>query len=251
MNQRLIRVLLADDVPANLRAVKRLLSRHNCDVTLAHDGQEAVSVARATDFDIVLLDIQMPIMDGLKACQEIRRIPGRNNIPIIAMSARGAESDRAACHAAGMTDCLPKPIDIDALLKLIEAIRTESSLQLNSQSCEPQKRSAILDLDDTMRRVQGEQAIFALFVKQFEDKSDSLHQEIEQFAEQDNWEALSHAAHKLRGIAANLGAKQLQSISADIERAAEMQQHASVAKLVDQLPLAINKVSQAVKDIAG
>ncbi len=88
MNQTPIRILLADDVAANRRAMKRLLSRRGCDITLVDNGQEAVEQFGDGAFDIVLLDLQMPVMDGYEAVRRIRESNdsrGRS-IPIIAMS---------------------------------------------------------------------------------------------------------------------------------------------------------------------
>ena len=118
------RVLVAEDNAVNQILIEAILKRmgHFCDVV--SNGIEAVRQAQAAHYDVVLMDMQMPEMDGLAATREIRRIettqPGAGHLPIVAMTANAMAEDRAACFAAGMNDYVSKPIDVAELQAAIE-----------------------------------------------------------------------------------------------------------------------------------
>jgi signal transduction histidine kinase/DNA-binding NarL/FixJ family response regulator/HPt (histidine-containing phosphotransfer) domain-containing protein len=112
-----LRVLVVDDQPVNLEVTADLLGAVGLRVELAHDGQEALDRLSRSDApcDLVLMDMQMPRLDGLQATAAIRRLPGRAGLPIIAMTANAFAADRAACLAAGMNDYISKPVELARL----------------------------------------------------------------------------------------------------------------------------------------
>jgi len=111
-----LRILVAEDNRTNQQVVRKLLEKMGCLVTIAEDGAAALALAEAEDFDTILMDCQMPVMDGLEATRKLRAEGGRNaQTPIIALTANGFETDRLSCLAAGMTDFLAKPINKNAL----------------------------------------------------------------------------------------------------------------------------------------
>jgi PAS domain S-box-containing protein len=115
------RILAVDDNEVNLQIARELLEDIGIQVDLALNGQEALQRVRATSYDMVLMDMQMPVMDGLEATRAIRAMPGRASLPIVAMTANAMNQDRDQCLAAGMNDFLAKPIDPERLLALVEA----------------------------------------------------------------------------------------------------------------------------------
>ena len=115
------RVLLAEDNPVNQQVAAAFLQAGGLEVTLAENGVEAVEWVRKTRFDIVLMDMQMPDMDGTQATRLIRKLPQGIGLPIIAMTAAALESDRQECLAAGMNAHLAKPIDAELLVKTLLA----------------------------------------------------------------------------------------------------------------------------------
>jgi two-component system sensor histidine kinase/response regulator len=109
-------VLLAEDNPVNQMIARRMLERLGYAVTVARNGREAVDQARTTRFDAVLMDVQMPEMNGLEATQAIRSMEqGGPRLPIIALTANAMQGDQAQCLAAGMDAYLTKPVDMQAL----------------------------------------------------------------------------------------------------------------------------------------
>lgn len=114
------RILLAEDDEINQEVARDLLEvGGQLNITVASDGLEAVALAGAANFDLILLDIQMPNMDGLDACRAIRALPGHASTPIIAMTANAFSEDRQRCLESGMDDFIAKPVDPEALFTLL------------------------------------------------------------------------------------------------------------------------------------
>jgi CheY-like chemotaxis protein len=125
-------VLLAEDNPVNQKLAHRLLDKLGCRVDQAANGSEAVRMADRFPYDLILMDVQMPEMDGYEATAEIRKLQnGHRHVPIVAMTAHALNGDRERCLEAGMDDYLSKPVSFEALSA---AIRTWSQADRGSNS---------------------------------------------------------------------------------------------------------------------
>lgn len=132
-----LRVLLAEDTPANCHVVRAILEKRGHEVTVAADGRQAVEAVRQHPFDLVLMDVQMPEMDGLEAAAAIRALEHRTGsppLPIIAMTAHAMKGDRHRCLAAGMNAYLAKPIDAHKLIELVESLAQRPERSASEQS---------------------------------------------------------------------------------------------------------------------
>lgn len=116
-------ILLAEDNPVSQMVANALLTRRGHRVTVAKDGSEAVCAVENGRFDAILMDVQMPVMDGLEATRTIRRLPdGKGRLPIIAMTASAAEDDAARCLAAGMDGHIAKPLDAGRVMEMLKPL---------------------------------------------------------------------------------------------------------------------------------
>jgi PAS domain S-box-containing protein len=115
-----VRVLLVEDTPLNQQVASEFLRNAKLDVTVADNGQEALDLLEHNSFEVILMDIQMPVMDGLEATKMIRENPKVSHLPIIAMSAGVTLDEQEKCHLVGMSDFIPKPINPVQMLEKIQ-----------------------------------------------------------------------------------------------------------------------------------
>jgi CheY-like chemotaxis protein len=108
-------ILLAEDNEINREVAQELLLAAGLRLDVAEDGSQALNMAQAARYDLILMDVQMPVMDGLDATRLIRKLPAYNNVPILALTANAYDDDVAVCLAAGMTAHVAKPVDPDLL----------------------------------------------------------------------------------------------------------------------------------------
>jgi hypothetical protein len=115
------RVLIVDDDIRNIFALSSVLEDYGMDIRTADNGREAIGIAQKERLDVILMDIMMPEMDGLETTREIRKLPGCNDLPIVAVTAKAMKGDRERCIEAGAWDYLSKPVDRDQLLSVLKA----------------------------------------------------------------------------------------------------------------------------------
>jgi CheY-like chemotaxis protein len=126
--KRAFRVLLAEDVKLNQVLTQRLLSRSGYQIDIADNGQQAVDAVRRGDYDVILMDVQMPEMDGIEATRVIRALPPeKSSIPIIALTAQADVNTEDELRAAGMDDYISKPINFDILFSKLSALAAKQS----------------------------------------------------------------------------------------------------------------------------
>lgn len=227
-------ILLVEDNLVNQEVAKELLSSVNLNVTIANNGQEACALLKKQDFELVLMDIQMPIMDGISATQEIRSWQGKyQDLPIFAMTAHNLKGDSEKSISAGMNKHITKPIvpkilfeALSAYLMYSDAVlvsSTEGVLESNEPNEQLNRDSEIenlpgLELVDALERVAGNKSILIKLLGLFQQQQQNFVDEFADSIEQGDMETTIRLAHTLKGSAANSGAMTLSSIASDLER---------------------------------
>ncbi len=224
------RILLVEDNDINQQIAVELLEGAGAKVKVANNGREAVEILSADpqpQFEVVLMDLQMPEMDGYQATAKLRADSRFKNLPIIAMTAHATLEERQRCLAAGMNDHISKPIDPANLFETVGRFYKPSGGAPSSQPVGQvaEKKSTKLppveglDTRDGLARVGGNQELYLKLLRRFvEQQADAASQISAQLSAGDHATA-ERGAHTVKGVAGNLGAKPVQAAAAELEKA--------------------------------
>jgi CheY-like chemotaxis protein/HPt (histidine-containing phosphotransfer) domain-containing protein len=218
---RRLRVLVVEDNAVNQMLIVRLLERLGHEIVVRGNGQEAVETYEAGTFDLVLMDLQMPVMDGLTATTIIRqqetRHPDRRRLPIVAVTAAAMRGDRERCLAAGMDDYLTKPIKPEDLTAMLN--RLFPDLSAAAVRCAPAESAPepTFDLTAALTYVDGDRALLDELLDTFAQDTPVRLEAIREAAT--GWEAteLIREAHTLKGVLKVLGATRAAGLAKDLE----------------------------------
>jgi signal transduction histidine kinase/DNA-binding response OmpR family regulator len=229
------RILVAEDYEINQVVVREFLTRFGFECQLVSDGQEAVEKATTRQFDLVLMDCQMPEMDGFQATEEIRKVEltghglsrSGSRLPVIALTANAISGDREVCIASGMDDYLSKPINKNALLDVLRkwlprqpVAQADHGNGVTSASGAGSTASGSItgfDRNQLIHQCFGDVDLAIELLKMFEVRGASSLKEIKKAVADENRKALNHISHGIKGIAGNLCAHGLQKSAAQLE----------------------------------
>jgi signal transduction histidine kinase/CheY-like chemotaxis protein/HPt (histidine-containing phosphotransfer) domain-containing protein len=253
------RVLLVEDNELNREVALGLLSDANLSIDVAENGEVAVRMTAMDTYDLVLMDMQMPVMDGITATRAIRSNPQLRSLPIIAMTANVMANDIEQCIEAGMNDHVAKPIDPDALfaalLRWIKPRNTENPSQKAAPpianpgappiapDSDPLEIAGI-DTKSALRRTGGNRKRYESLLRRFAEPSAGAIEEIRAALAAGDTSTAARAAHSMKGAAANLGAGALAEIAARTETAITTGQ--GVPEALHSLAVSYETVSAAI-----
>ena len=217
------RVLLADDVDVNLEVAQLLMHAVGLQVEIARNGREAVDKARMTAYALIMMDVQMPEMNGLEATQAILQIANRSHTPILAMTANAYDEDRRKCFDAGMVDFIAKPVDPDTLYAMLLKWLPRTDLPVISPYDEDdfaetppeqpptllERLAAIpgLDVENGLARVRGSEDKYAQVIELYLVGHEHDPEKLPAALDADDMELAEQLTHTLKGSASLIGAK--------------------------------------------
>jgi len=219
-NRRKLNVLLAEDNAVNQQLAVRLLEKYGHIVTVASNGHSALDLLKKAKFDLVLMDVQMPVMDGFQATAAIRQEEASSgkHLPIVAMTAHTMAGDRERCLQAGMDAYISKPIGGDELNALVEQIVQLGSI---SPPQPPQSAAAaVLDTGEALNRLQGDKELLADLAEVFLRDYPAQLADLRNSLDCGDARGLSRAAHSLKGSVANFGARRVFEAALELEKTA-------------------------------
>ncbi len=222
--QRSLRLLLVEDNLVNQKLATRLLEKLGHEVKLAVNGKEAVEVCSAEKFDLILMDIQMPVMGGMEATAKIREHEQQtgNRTPILAMTAHAMKGDQEKCLEGGMDGYISKPIRVDLLRSEIVRLTEErrGARNMKERQGNPEEKRQPVNLQELLARVENDwdliRELSAIFKEDFPRYAETLRQAIEL----KNLAQAADAAHALKGMLSNLAASRAAEIASEIEQLA-------------------------------
>lgn len=212
------RVLLAEDNRVNQQLIIEYLRRVDAVVCVVSNGREAVERVAEQPFDVILMDLQMPVLDGLDATRQIRKMVDKHDVPIIALTASAMPGDKERCLGVGMNGYVTKPVSkLDLYNNLLQWVKPQGVEQAGIMEVKPPDMIGILDLQDALKRLeQDKEALRILFKLFMSEHKDDLW-EIRSALRRQQPEVASKLLHTLKGVSANISAARLQLVAGELE----------------------------------
>ncbi len=252
-----VRLLVVEDYPPSQDVARLHLESMGHQVDLAEDGSEAVKLAEVNEYDLILMDVQMPVMDGYTATRQIRKMDNANaRTPILALTANAESDTHSTCLEAGMNDVLTKPIRRGPLLKIVAEWTQPSQPGSGAGPCDlagpdqpplpdppgPTETDAagpcqagVFDFQQAVREFGGNADLVRNVMRSFLDQAADQMQQLRKALAESDAQTLRSEAHKIKGGAANLTANSLAAVASSIEELAENEQLDQIDAFLEQM----------------
>lgn len=201
-------ILLVEDSSMNQRMVTAMLKKKRCRVVVANNGLEALEEFNSQSFDLILMDIQMPVMDGFEATQRIRgeERGSKRHTPIVAMTAYDTKEDEQECLKAGMDRYLSKPIDVNRLYSIVEEVISTGEGE-EEEKREEKKTSLFGDRESMVQQMGGDEELVKEVVEVFTQDVTYVVKDMERALMIKDFQKIERLAHGLKGALGNMGAE--------------------------------------------
>jgi len=243
-----LKILLAEDNLTNQKLATRILEKRNHSVAVVANGREALEALEQDTFDLVLMDMQMPEMDGFEATSLLRdqeKTTGRHQ-PVVAMTALAMNGDRERCLAVGMDGYISKPIrpqELDDILDAYIAQKTNATPQNEPEAV----TSGSVDVEQLFDRIDDDRSFLAELVEIFRREYPQNVKAVKTAIDSKNGSDLQHAAHALKGALGNLSACGAASMAADLERMGRLLDLSNAQSTLDRLVVELTNVTRALE----
>jgi two-component system sensor histidine kinase/response regulator len=252
-------ILVVEDNTTNQLVARGFLEKMGLIVDIANDGEEAVSKTSSQEYDLVLMDLQMPQMDGFEATRRIRAMKQGSNLPIIAMTAAVMQGDKDATQAVGMNGHIGKPINVDELISTLitwvpHRFEKVEDAFVPVESGENSGRAMIestsdFDFNVTLGWLGGDRTSLKKILTFFQLDLEKINHELHDARLQGDWTIIKNIAHKLNGTAGNLGAFALQREAAALEAELMKESHADASALQEQVKQAMELCKRFINEL--
>ncbi|MCX6984552.1 MAG: response regulator, partial [Lentisphaerae bacterium] len=250
------KVLLVEDNEINQKVAIAILSKMSIKPDIAPNGAEAVRILEGKTYDLILMDIQMPVMDGIEATKIIRDKNSKvinHAVPIIAMTAHALKGDREKCIAAGMNDYVSKPVKpghlSEAISRQFAGYKHTGQQAENGKIEEKAVDSIIFDVDSLMERISGDREFFEELVKLFIEDTPKHFASLKNAFKDKDVEAIQHIAHTIKGSAGNFGAASLQKVAFSLEQTAKTGNFRKIEHLIDAVEMEFEILKKEIRKI--
>ncbi len=247
------KILLVEDYPTNQIVAKKYLEDEGYNVDFAENGQLAVQAYKQNDYDIILMDIQMPVMDGYNATAAIRKLELQlsQKTPIIAMTAHAMAGDRQQCIDAGMDDYIAKPLKRKKLIKIIENWTGSKTKQINTENIEAvnkaQKDDPPVDYEKLMEDFDCDKEFLSELFSGFQKNIKLQLPALEKAIADEDTAIVIREAHSIKGGAANLTANNLSKAAFDLERLGESDSLENSETVFESLKKEVYRLEEHIK----
>ncbi|TFG64634.1 MAG: response regulator, partial [Spirochaetales bacterium] len=249
------RVLLVEDNPINAKVAERVLSSYGHKVIWVSEGSRAAAAAAADDFDIILMDIEMPGMNGFETTVKIRTDQGlkkSSRVPVIAMTAHVLHEIREKCFAAGMDDYITKPVNFYELNTLITRYLKKKANYLSLLEKHPAAfagSNEILNKKIALKRMGNDSALLSELYKIFYDDIPKRKEQFQKAVAAGDFSQIGQSAHSLKGTAGTMGAERLSSAAVELEAAARGMNSGLCKNLLSKLEKELDSVRSLLHTI--
>ena len=263
------KVLVAEDNEINQQIISELLHHAGIDVVLVGDGQQALAVLEKDDFDALLMDVQMPVMDGLTATRQLRQQARWTSLPVIAMTANVMSRDRQRCLDAGMNDHIGKPINVAELFRTLtqwlptpardgdREVDSAANVTGQTTSAEPALPlsspdiASVLDSESAIAYMGGDRALYLRVLQRVAESHEQTRDELKHAYQQQDWPQLGLLLHTLKGLSGTIGAGALAELSQRLEQQVSKQQRWSATEqqaLLDEMQQVLTAIEALLGD---
>ena len=245
------RVLLVEDNELNQEVATGLLTEAGLLVDIAEHGQEALDKLEVESYDLVLMDMQMPVLDGVSATLRLRQDSRFQELPVVAMTANAMDVDRERCRQAGMNDHVAKPVDPKDLYRALLTWIPARHAGPGSKPAQPGDHDLPLphveglDLDLGLRRVLGKRTLYRKLLEKFVTQQGQMPQQIRQAWQQGQSDVAERLAHSARAVCGNIGASELQVLAEQLE--ARLRDKADPGELIERFSQGFQPLVEALR----
>jgi len=258
-------ILVVEDNKINQQVATEILRQAGVSVSIANNGQEALDIVLTKSFDAILMDVQMPVMDGYTATAEIKKMfnKGVYPLPIIAMTAHAISGERERCLSAGMNDYVTKPIDPDFLYSVLINWISESGrkhvAEVSGETFKQTVENEILlpdelpgfRLEEGLLRVGGNKHLFVNLLKEFFDDYSDAPEKIRSAINEKDFDQLQAYLHQIKGVSGNLSAFQLLAVTREFESVVKDNRQDELAGFLDNFIITHNQIMESLSQLTA